>query len=111
MILTHLVLLNLLGGASSTVTAPVVIQHGGGGGRKKRKSWDERERERLEQLHKDEEARRLRAIKDKFGDLPKPLVKVLAAPHKRLDPASVKAYQRLRAHDDDEAMAVIARLL
>jgi hypothetical protein len=87
------------------------VPHGGGGGRKKHKSWDQRERERQEQLRKDEEARRLRAVKDKFGDLPKPLEKVLASPYKRLDPATVRAYERLRAQDDEEAMAIIARLL
>lgn len=85
-----------------------LVPRGGGGGRKRKvKSWDQRERERLEQLAKDAEARRLREAIEEMTLPAEP-----ARPtYKRLDPESVRAYQRLRTQDDDEAMAIIARLL
>lgn len=87
------------------------LQQGGGGGRKKKfKSWDQRERERLEQLRKDEEWRN----KDKYGDMPKGLedaLKAAPSPYKRLSPQAVKAYQAARLKDDEDAFALIAGLL
>lgn len=86
------------------------VPQGGGGGRKKVKSWDQRQREREEQIRKDAEAK----IKDKYGDMPKALedaLKPAPSPYKRLSPATVKAYANAANQDDEEAMSIIMGLL
>lgn len=115
MILTHLIAFGFWPGAGvSDFVPPVIPEQGGGGGRRRKfKSWDQRERERQEQLRKDREQKEARALKDKFGDLPKELEKAIRpdAPYKRLSPQAVRAYANSRAHDDEEAMALIQALL
>jgi hypothetical protein len=96
---------------------PHAPRQGGGGGKKKFKSWDQRERERQEQIRQDVEAKKTRAEADnraKYGDLPKVLSDALErpeAPYKRVSPATVKAYANSRANDDEEAMQLIAGLI
>ena len=90
-----------------TYVAP--IPTGGGGGKKRKpfKSYDQRQRERLEALQKDQE--------EKYGILPKELQEALKpapSPYKRLDPATVQAYQNAVERQDDEvAMNLIMALL
>jgi hypothetical protein len=114
MILTHFIAFDFWpGAAESDYVQPVVVPETGGGGGKKRKpfkSWDQRERERLEAIRADQEAKN----KAKYGDIPKALEEALKpapSPYKRLSPNTVKAYESARARDDEEAMALIMRLL
>lgn len=103
---------------ASAAGAAGIIQ-GGGGGKKRQpsKSWDQRERERLEQIRLDNEARQARidaANKAKYGDLPPELSEALGRteqPYKHLSPQAVKAYANSQRNDDEEAMALILALL
>jgi len=100
------------GQGEGDVVAPVVeIVQGGGGSRKRKpfKSWDQRQRERLEAIQRDQE--------EKFGKLPASLAEALKpapSPYKRLNPATVKAYQnavQAGRQDDEEAVHLIMSLL
>ncbi|MDQ2999888.1 MAG: hypothetical protein M3Y08_01305 [Fibrobacterota bacterium] len=93
----------------SSVEVAAIVQ-GGGGGKRKAKSWDQRERERLEAIRLDQEAKN----KAKYGDLPPALQEALgreAKPYKRLSPQTVKAYANSRHQDDEEAMNLILAMI
>jgi hypothetical protein len=99
-------------GTGDVVEPPVVdVIQGGGGGRKRKpfKSWDQRQRERLEAIQK--------ANEEKYGILPKTMVEALKpapSPYKRLSPEKVAAYQNAvhsARQDDEAAMNLIMSLI
>lgn len=101
MIFTHLIAFDFWPGAGVSDVVPAVeTPTGGGGGRKRFKSWDQRQRERLEEIAKAKPA-------------PQPILATVREmrPYKTLSPASVKAYANARAQDDEEAMHVIMAIL
>ncbi len=99
---------------------PVIAQGGGGGSRggtRKFKSWDQRQRERTEQLHKDAEARRSRETRPQVFTRPAaPVQKTPSPVYQPMAQEDVRAF--LDSHtvtevynDDEEAMALIMELV
>jgi hypothetical protein len=94
--------------------AVTVIRQGGGGGKKKRpiKSWDQRNRERLEQERLGREAvqaRLDRERQEKYGDLPKTLETALEETQTAAKATALKQ-QILSAQAERDAQLVAALL-